>query len=263
MRDMTRLVFYFVGFIFFGITASAQQVGNPSAQRQSGFAIMSAETQAMQQNDLSNPAMLWVKEGENLWRATPGEGKKSCADCHGAAPESMTGKAAHYPRTDTPSGRPIDLAGQIQQCRSQRQGLSDWQRESRPLLAMTAYLGLQARGAPITPARDEALRVAAARGKALFSRRMGQLDLSCSGCHDDSWGKRLGSAIIPQGHPTGYPIYRLEWQGVGSLQRRLRNCMTGVRAEPYAYGAEELIELEAYLMQRAAGMPLETPAVRP
>ena len=50
---------------------------------------------------------------------------------------------------------------------------------------------------------------------------------------------------------------------MGSLQRRLRNCMTGVRAEPYAYGAEELIELEAYLMQRAAGMPLETPAVRP
>ena len=64
-------------------------------------------------------------------------------------------------------------------------------------------------------------------------------------------------------HPTGYPIYRLEWQGLGSLQRRLRNCMIGVRAEPYAYGAPEYVELEYYLMWRARGMKLETPAVRP
>lgn len=260
---MARPSFCFVGFLFFIFPASAEQGGIPAVQRQSGFAIMSAETQAMQQNDLSNPAMLWVKEGESLWSTQPGTGKPSCAGCHGAAPESMKGKAAHYPRADEVSGRTVDLAGQIQQCRSQRQGLSDWPRESRPLLAMTAYLGLQARGTPVQPPLDTALQAAAARGKALFSRRIGQLDLSCSGCHDDNWGKKLGSATIPQGHPTGYPIYRLEWQGIGSLQRRLRNCMTGVRAEPYAYGAEELIELEAYLMQRAAGMPLETPAVRP
>lgn len=263
MRGFIRPSFYFVGFILSSLSASSQQSGIPKAQRQSGFAIMSAETQAMQQNDLSNPAMLWVKEGEGLWSASPGDGKQSCAGCHGAAPESMKGKAAHYPRTDAASGHTVDLAGQIKQCRSQRQGLGDWPRESRPLLAMTAYLGLQARGMPIAPGQNKALEEAAARGKVLFSKRIGQLDLSCSGCHDDNWGKKLGSATIPQGHPTGYPIYRLEWQGVGSLQRRLRNCMTGVRAEPYAYGATELIELEAYLMQRAAGMALETPGVRP
>ena len=69
--------------------------------------------------------------------------------------------------------------------------------------------------------------------------------------------------MIPQAHPTGYPIYRLEWQGLGSLQRRLRGCMSGVRAEPFAFDAPELVALELYLMQRAAGMLLETPAVRP
>jgi sulfur-oxidizing protein SoxA len=50
---------------------------------------------------------------------------------------------------------------------------------------------------------------------------------------------------------------------MGSLQRRLRNCMSGVRAAPFAFGSEELLGLELYLAQRAAGMPLETPAVRP
>ena len=39
--------------------------------------------------------------------------------------------------------------------------------------------------------------------------------------------------------------------------------MTGVRAEPYAEGSDEATALELFLMQRATGLPLETPAVRP
>jgi len=69
--------------------------------------------------------------------------------------------------------------------------------------------------------------------------------------------------VIPQGHATGYPLYRLEWQGLGSLQRRLRGCMTGVRAEPFAANGVEMAELELHLAARAMGLPLETPAVRP
>ena len=68
---------------------------------------------------------------------------------------------------------------------------------------------------------------------------------------------------MPQAHPTGYPVYRLEWQGLGSLQRRLRNCMIGMRAETYAYGSPEYVALEAFLMWRARGMLMESPAVRP
>ena len=68
---------------------------------------------------------------------------------------------------------------------------------------------------------------------------------------------------MPQGHPTGYPVYRLEWQNLGSLQRRLRNCMSGMRAEVYAYGSPEHAALEAYLMWRARGLTIEAPAVRP
>jgi sulfur-oxidizing protein SoxA len=100
-------------------------------------------------------------------------------------------------------------------------------------------------------------------GHGLFNQRIGQLNLSCAQCHDDNWGKSLAGNKIPQAHPTGYPIYRLEWQSVGSLQRRLRNCMIGMRAEPYAYGAPEYVAMELYLMWRARGMTVETPAVRP
>jgi sulfur-oxidizing protein SoxA len=39
--------------------------------------------------------------------------------------------------------------------------------------------------------------------------------------------------------------------------------MSGVRAEPFEYGAPEAVALELFLMERARGMPIETPAVRP
>ena len=93
--------------------------------------------------------------------------------------------------------------------------------------------------------------------------RQGQLNLGCANCHDDNWDKRLAGSAITQGHATGYPLYRLEWQSLGSLQRRLRACITGIRAQAYDYGAPELVELELYLMSRARGMPMEAPAVRP
>ena len=112
-------------------------------------------------------------------------------------------------------------------------------------------------------ADDRQTRRFADAGKEIFERRQGQLNLSCAQCHDDNWGQKLGGGAIPQAHPTGYPLYRLEWQGLGSLRRRLRNCLFGMRAEPYRDDAEEIVDLELYLARRARGLPIETPAVRP
>jgi len=249
--------------LFLAVATSAHADPIPPDQRRSGFEQMSAATQAMQRDDLTNPAMLAAREGEALWSVAPGTGNQACAGCHGDAATTMKGVAARYPAFDVGGGRPIDLAGRIQQCRSERQGGERWPRESPALLAMTAYVGLQSRGMVIAPDTDLRLAPFREEGRALFTRRMGQLDLSCAQCHDELWGRKLGSALIPQGHGNGYPIFRLEWQGVGSLQRRLRNCLTGVRAEPFAYGDPALINLELYLKERAEGLRIETPAVRP
>ena len=231
--------------------------------RRSDFEQMSPETRAMQTDDTANPGMLAVLDGEALWSVRAGSAGKSCADCHGDAKSSMKGVAARYPAWNDDRKAPLDLAGQIDLCRSERQGAQAWQPESPERLAVTAYVAHQSRGMPITPAGGSDMAGVRERGRKLFSARMGQLDLSCAACHDDNWGRRLAGAPIPQAHPVGYPIYRLEWQSVGSLQRRFRNCMSGVRAEPYPYDAPEYIELEAFLMQRAAGLAIEAPAVRP
>lgn len=231
-------------------------------ERRSGFDFMSPATQEMQREDALNPAMLWVAEGEAQWTEVPAN-VRSCAGCHGDAATAMRGVAARYPAFDDRSGKAIDLQGRINACRVRHQKQPAFAAESRPLLGLAAYLGLQSRGLPMPPPDDPRLAAALQHGEKLFHTAMGQLNFSCSQCHDTNWGKRLAGSPIPQAHPTGYPIYRLEWQGMGSLQRRLRNCMTGVRAEPFPYGADELVALELYLNSRATGMTVETPAVRP
>lgn len=229
----------------------------------SGADDMSPELQAMQRDDGANPGMLWVAEGEALWRRPAGPRQRSCASCHGDASRSMRGVAARHPAWDAAQRRPVDLRGRIEGCRQRRQGQPASPPESAEALALEAYVARQSRGLPLAPPADPRLAPARARGAALFQQRIGQLDLSCAECHDQRAGGRLGGSRIPQGHPNGYPLYRLEWQALGSLQRRLRNCMTGVRAEPHAWGAAELIELELYLAQRGRGLPVEAPAVRP
>jgi sulfur oxidation c-type cytochrome SoxA len=135
--------------------------------------------------------------------------------------------------------------------------------ESKPLLSLATFIGHASKGMPITVARSPLNAQDLDAGQRLYEQRIGQLNLSCAQCHSERAGLKLAGNLIPEAHPTGYPIYRLEWQTVGSLQRRLRNCMTGVRAEPYALGSKELTQLELFLMWRARGMPLETPGVRP
>ena len=235
----------------------------PQGQRRSGFTFMAAETQAMQNDDTANPGMLWALDGEKLWNARAGAADKACADCHHDARVSMRGVAARYPAFDNSLGRPVDLEQRINLCRTGQQQATPLRYESHDLLALTAFVAQQSRGVPIAAGADPQLAPFVASGRDLYMQRQGQLNLACANCHDDNWDKHLAGSAITQGHPTGYPEYRLEWQSLGSLQRRLRSCIFGIRARPYVYGAPELVELELYLMSRAQGMPVEAPAVRP
>jgi sulfur-oxidizing protein SoxA len=232
-------------------------------ERRSGYDFMTPETKAMQDDPMANPGMLSVLDGEALWNRKTGTAGRACSDCHGDAAASMKGVAARHPAFDARRGRPVDLEQRINICRAERQEAPPLAWESKDLVALTAFVAAQSRGLPIETGSDERTRPFVEAGRRIYRERQGQLNLACSQCHDDNWGRRLAGAIIPQGHPNGYPLYRLEWQSTGSLQRRLRNCMVGMRSEPYAYGSPEFIDLELFLMWRAQGLPIETPAVRP
>jgi aerobic-type carbon monoxide dehydrogenase small subunit (CoxS/CutS family) len=112
----------------------------------------------------------------------------------------------------------------------------------------------------LTGAKITTIEGLAAGGK-LHKVQQARLALDVPQCGYRQSGMPMAAAALlaakPQ--PTGYPLYRSEWQAVGPLERRFRNCMTG---EPIADGAPEHAAIETFLMCPAAGMQRETPAVR-
>ena len=251
-----------LAFALLVFPAAAQDRAIPLAELKSGSAFLSADLRSLQSDDFANPGMLWVERGEKLWREPAGKKNLSCASCHQEAKSSMRGVAARYPRIDPASGRLLNLEGRINQCRTERMGAEAFRYESEEMLSLTAYVALQSRGLPIAVSISGPAKPHFDAGQAAYRLRRGQMNLSCAHCHDAQWGKRLLSETITQGHPNAYPAYRMEWQTMGSLERRLRACLSGIRAEMLPYGSPEYLDLELYLAWRAQGLPMETPGVR-
>lgn len=246
-------------------TADSRQTADP----RSGYAYQSADTQALQDDAFANPGTLWLDQGESLWQRTPehsdGPGK-SCGDCHDDAgaglAASMRGVALRYPALDQDTGVLINLEGRINRCRTEQQQLPAFEWESEALLALTTLVANRSQGLTLNRSISAELQPFFDAGRNYFYTRRGQMNLACNQCHEQYAGQMLRGDRLSEGHGNGYPTYRLQWQTVGSLQRRLRFCNVGVRAEPHDYGAPEYLNLELFLQWRGEGLRVESPAVR-
>jgi sulfur-oxidizing protein SoxA len=197
-----------------------------------------------------------VEDGEALWR----RGEKSCQSCHGDI-ASMRGVATRYPAVAA-DGALLNLEARIERCRTRNQNEAAFGHESDALLSLTAAVALRSRGLPMSVATDGPAAPFLEEGRRFYETRQGQLNLACGQCHDDNAGRRLRGDLISNGLGTGYPAYRLDWNTMGSLHRRLRACSLGVRATQFPLGSPEYLSLELYLAHRARGMPVEAPGLR-
>ncbi len=231
-------------------------------ERRSGYTYAAPETRAMQDDDFENPGFLWVERGEEAWSTVDGMAGKTCASCHEDAASTMRGVGARYPMYAPERKQLINLEQRINQCRTERMQAEPWPYESEALLAMTAYVQHQSLDLPLAPVIDGPSAPFFAAGKAFYLERRGQLDFACTHCHEMNHGNYLRAQRLSQGMSNGFPAYRLKWQTLGSLHRRIIGCNEDVRAEPYPAGAPEYVNLELYLAWRARGLPVETPAVR-
>lgn len=230
--------------------------------KKSGYFYASPETRAMQDDDFENPSFLWLERGAELWTKVDGKVGKSCADCHGDAEESMKGVATRYPVYEPAWNKMKNLEQQIQVCRTFRMEADNWPYESDELLSMTTYVANQSKGMPINVSIDGPAHEFWEKGKKFYETRRGQLNMACTHCHVDHEGTLIRAELLSQGQGNGFPLYRLKWQGLGSLHRRFRGCNDNIRAEPFPYGSDTYINLELYVMWRGNGLPVETPAVR-
>lgn len=240
-------------------TAWAQDRALPLSSLRSGIHFAGRDVQALQADAAGNPAQLWLQQGQQLWQAPAGTRQRACSSCHGSV-TAMQGVALRYPRLR--GAALVNLEDQVRQCRGQQQQAPVPAFESDELLALTMLVTQASQGLALNTALDSQLLPHWRAGAEQFQRRQGQLNLACAHCHDQQWGQRLYTDALSQGHPNGYPLYRLEWQKPGSLERRLRSCLSGVRAELPDWGDLGLRQLSLYLMWRGQGLPIEVPAVR-
>ena len=244
--------------IVLALIAASLQAAEPV----SGYAYLTAETQAMQDDDFANPGMPSVDRGRKLF-SEPGWNGKSCASCHGGAGERLDSAAiARYPVFDEILQKPVTLQERINICWEDKMDNIPYVYDCTELVALEAFVRHRALGEKVNVDVSGPMRPYYERGEALYNTRFGQINLSCAHCHEMYRGRNLRGQVLSQGHSNGFPEYRLGSGKITSLHGRFRECFRAFRAEPFEPGTPEYIELEIYVNARGNGLPIETPAVR-
>lgn len=246
---------FVLGFVFAAVPAYAQQPV-------SGYDYLTPEMQAMQDDDFANPGLLAVEAGEALF-STPGVNGKSCESCHGPGGSQLDVKhIARYPIYSGRLHQPVTLRGQILTCRNDQMGGPPFNYASKEALQLEAFVRRLAHGETIAVDVSGAMASHYEEGKKLFHTRWGQVDIACHQCHVYHAGRTFRGQILSQGQSNGFPVYRYTEGHVVGLQERITECLTNLRAEPYALGSEEYINLEVYMTARSNGLKIETPGIR-
>ncbi len=245
------------------VTRTEAPEGHPFDEVLSGWLFRTVETRALETDSFTNPGMLDVEEGEQIWNTVEGSAGKSCASCHGDAAESMKGIGAHYPKWDAEANRPINIELQINKCREKNMGAEPYAFDKGGQKPLTAYIKHQSLGEPVSLDLSQGeLQSWWDKGKELYYTRTGQLNLSCASCHEVNMGKMIRADHLSQGQVNGFPVYRLKQAGLVSLHNRFRGCIRDTRASfPKAF-SDDLMALEVYVTWRGTGLSVETPAVR-
>lgn len=232
------------------------------AEPVSGYAYLTADMQAMQNDDFGNPGMLVVEAGERLF-SRPGNNGKSCVSCHGAGGETLdVRQLARYPLYSEALQRPVTLRGRILMCASDRLGGPPLAYDSEEALQLETFVRHLARGQTVDVDVSGSMAPYYAAGEKLFHTRYGQVDIACHQCHDYYAGKHFRGQVLTQGQSNGFPGYRFTEGHVVGLQERITECLTNLRAEPYAIDSNEYRDLEIYMSARSNGLKIETPAIR-
>ncbi len=203
-----------------------------------------------------------VEAGKKLFEAPfPGGGKY--ADCF---PDKGLGITHHYPLWNKKSGEVVTLPLAINDCRL-RHHASKLEYDKPEMIHLTAYMVYTTRGKPISveiPKDDPRAITAYERGKAFYYQRHGQLNFACATCHIRNAGKKLRAEILGAsiGHTNNWPTYRLKWGEIGSLHRRFSECLTQIKAQPFAEQSEEYRNLEFFLSYLGNGVPITGPSTR-
>lgn len=147
-------------------------------------------------------------------------------------------------------------------CRNQRMDGPALEYGNEEALQLEAFVRRMAYGESVNVDTGGSMAPYYEAGKKLFHTRWGQVDIACHQCHDYHAGQTFRGQKLSQGQSNGFPVYRFTEGQVVGLQERITQCLTNLRAEPFALDSKEYTALEVYMNARGNGLRIETPGMR-
>lgn len=201
-----------------------------------------------------------IDEGEEIYEEEFANGK-SFKECF---PDTEI--VGDYPYFDTKRGEVITLSLAINECLV-KNGEKPWGAKKGKMAKLQAFFAYQTREAEKKmdikiPSKEasEAYR----RGKIYYYTQRGYLQLSCASCHVQGAGQRVRNEKLSPflGQVTHFPVYRLKWQELGTLERRMSGCIKDQGQARPKDDSQEMRELLYFMAYMSNGMAMDGPDIR-
>ncbi len=174
--------------------------------------------------------------------------------------------AGEYPKFDDKSGKVVTLTRAINQCLVAN-GEKPWKMTKGKIADLEAYFAAKSAeaGKKVNiQINSKAAADAYERGKKEYYSQRGYLKLSCANCHVQGSGNRVRREYLSPllGHTTHFPVYRLKWQGLGTLERRIKGCEKNQGENPHKPSSDWTAEMLYFMSYMSNGLPVDGPDVR-
>ena len=171
-----------------------------------------------------------------------------------------------YPYFDDKKNDVVTLTSAVNDC-LRANGEKEWDTQKGNMANLQAYLvnaTTEAGKKFDIKIQSEAAKKAYENGKEYYYTQRGYLKLSCAECHIQGAGQRVRNEKLSPltGQVTQFPVYRLKWEELGTLERRLSGCIVDQGQVSPKDESTQMKELVYFLAYMSNGMSIDGPDIR-
>lgn len=201
-----------------------------------------------------------IEKGEELYNKKFANGN-SLATCF---PDTTVG--GMYPYFDEKKKDVVSLTSAVNDC-LRANGEKEWNTKKGDMANFQAFLAFSTTEAGKNfdiKIQSEAAKKAYENGKEYYYTQKGYLKLSCAECHIQGAGQRVRNEKLSPltGQITHFPVFRLKWDELGTLERRISGCVLDQGQVPPKDESTQMKELLYFLAYMSNGMAVDGPDVR-
>ena len=201
-----------------------------------------------------------IDEGEELYNKKFANGN-SFATCF---PDPAI--AGNYPFFDDKKNDVVTLTSAVNDC-LRANGEKEWNTQKGEMASLQAYLvnaSTEAGKKFDIKIQSAAAKKAYENGKEFYYTQRGYLKLSCATCHVQGAGQRVRNEKLSPltGQITQFPVHRLKWEELGTLERRLSGCIVDQGQVSPKDESTQMKELVYFMAYMSNGMAIDGPDIR-